>query len=252
MITVVSANLWHDWPRQQRRVRRLESLARIVEREEVDVLLLQEVARSRRGASDAWLAGRLGMGVTYARGSGHALVGFEEGLAVLSRFPLRGSVTRRLDQGRSPLVRRLALAVELATPYGPVLVVSAHLGLLPPGNDRQLAMLRQWVDTLAAEGRTAIIGGDLNAPEGRGGIDRLREGWTDTFREQHPTADATTHASPSGLLRRVRPRRLDYVFVRQPAGPPWRVAAADHLHDPDEPHSDHRAVLARLEPPTDR
>lgn len=248
MITVVSANLWHDWPRQQRRAERLESLCRIVESEAADVLLLQEVTRTRRSATDAWLAQRLDMEVAYARGSGHlGSIGFEEGLAVLSRFPLGGSVIRRLDRGPSALVRRMALAVELATPYGPMVAVSTHLGLLPSGNTRQLLLLADWVDSVAAD-HPAVVGGDLNAPEGRAGIIRLRERWTDTFRDRHPTADATTHAEPTGLLRRVRPRRLDYVFVREPKGQSWQVVAADHVHDADEPHSDHRAVLARLRP----
>ena len=66
-LTVVSANLWHDWPRQQRWPERLEAFAELVEAEEADVILLQEVARTSTLKADVWLAERLGLAMAYAR-----------------------------------------------------------------------------------------------------------------------------------------------------------------------------------------
>jgi endonuclease/exonuclease/phosphatase family metal-dependent hydrolase len=64
----------------------------------------------------------------------------------------------------------------------------------------------------------------------------------------HPLAEGATHAPRSRWRSRRGPRRLDYVFVRQPSAGSWRVLDAAHLSSPSEPHSDHRAVLARIGP----
>ena len=55
-IVVVSANLWHDWPLRRRLHDRLESFARLIESEGVDVVLVQEVARWSGLWTDRWLA----------------------------------------------------------------------------------------------------------------------------------------------------------------------------------------------------
>jgi endonuclease/exonuclease/phosphatase family metal-dependent hydrolase len=68
----------------------------------------------------------------------------------------------------------------------------------------------------------------------------------DTFRHLHPKADGTTHELRwpwGGLLRR---HRLDYIFLR-PGARGWRVLETCHLDAANGPHSDHRAVLTRLE-----
>lgn len=245
-LTVLSVNLWHDWPRHRRHRQRLESVARLVEEEAADLVLLQEVARTRRVAADAWLADRLGLHAVYQRANGDLrTIGFEEGVAVLSRFPLGSGEGRRLSTGRNPFVRRVALAVDVQTPAGPVLAVSAHLGLLAAHNARQVAALRRWVASVSG-GEVAVVGGDFNAPEHRREIVRTRREWLDTFRHRHPTGPAPTHHRRTRWRRRVLARRLDYVFLQQPPSGRWQVTDAHHLDAPGGPHSDHRAVLARL------
>ena len=247
-LSVLSINLWHDWPRHRRWRERLESVARLVEDQGADVVLLQEVARTRRVAADQWLAERLGLHAAYQRANGDiARIGFEEGVAVLSRFPLGPGQGRRLSAGRNPLVRRVALAAHVQAPDGPVLAVSAHLGLLAAHNAGQIAALRAWVASVSG-GEVAVVGGDFNAPEHRREIAHTRHQWTDTFRQRHPAGPAPTHHRRRPWQRQVLARRLDYVFVQQPPGIRWLVTDADHLDAPDGPHSDHRAVLARLRP----
>jgi endonuclease/exonuclease/phosphatase family metal-dependent hydrolase len=247
-LTVLSANLWHDWPRQHRWTERLEAVARLVEAEGVDVLLLQEVARTRSMHSDRWLADRLGMSLAYARANGDAdAIGFEEGLAVLSRFPLGDIHLTQLSSSRNPLVRRVALGAEATTPRGPVLCVSVHLGLRHDPNAAQLRTLRAWVAEVSGD-VLAIVGGDFNAPEDRAEIMQSRTSWMDAFRQAHPDAVTSTHLARTPWGRRRGPRTLDYVFVQQPAIGRWRVTAAGHVDAPGGPHSDHRAVLARLLP----
>lgn len=248
-LTVISANLWHDWPRHTRLRERLESFARLVEDQDTDIVLLQEVIRTPSFRADAWLAERLGLAMAYARANGDSdMIGFEEGPAILSRFPLGDVHLRQLSHGRNPLARRMALAAQVQSPYGPLLVVSVHLGLLPGHNAGQIRRLRAWVSGLSG-GEVAVVGGDFNAPEHRPEIAQTQATWTDSFRRANPQGVAVTHArrrALGGLLR----RRLDYIFVKQPGMAHWLVTESGHLETPVEPHSDHWAVLARLLPPS--
>jgi endonuclease/exonuclease/phosphatase family metal-dependent hydrolase len=247
-LTLVSANLWHDWPRQRRWSERLESVAQLMEAEQVDIALLQEVARTRSLLTDVWLAERLGMSVAYARGNGsRGALGFEEGLVVLSRHPLGAVHVRQLSRSRNPLVRRIALAAQVQTPHGDVLAVSAHLGLLRHESHRQIAALQRWVGDVAGD-RLAVVGGDFNATEEHPGIRSARRTWIDAFRHAHPKAHGGTHVSNRPWRRHLGPRILDYVFLQEPRDRHWLVSAAAHVDAPGGPHSDHRAVLVRIAP----
>jgi endonuclease/exonuclease/phosphatase family metal-dependent hydrolase len=246
---VLSANLWHDWPRHRRLPERLEALARLVEGENVDVVLLQEVARMPSMHADEWLAERLGMSAVYSRANGDAeAIGFEEGLAVLSRYPLSEPRARPLRPSLTAFVRRMALGVEVLSPCGPLTAYSVHLGLLPGVNADQLDHLRLWV-SLGPVGRPAFIGGDFNANEDTPQMRRARGSWMDVFRHLHPHADGTTHELHWPWGAALKRSRLDYLFL-QPGVHRWQVLEARHLTSDSQPHSDHRAVLARLAPQT--
>jgi endonuclease/exonuclease/phosphatase family metal-dependent hydrolase len=241
----MSANLWHDWPRYRGQSERLESFARLVESRQVDVLLLQEVARTPHLRVDEWLAERLDMAFVYSRANGHEdAIGFEEGLGVFSRFPLSTPHLRQLSPGGDSFVRRMALGATLATPCGEVLAVSAHLSLRRKRNAAQVAHLREWVESLA-DSRLAVVGGDFNASEESEQITQTQGVWVDAFRHLHPDAEDATHVVRwpwGGILRQSR---LDYVFFHPGRGD-WKVMEASHLSAASQPHSDHRAVFARL------
>ncbi len=68
--TVLSANLWHDWPRFKDLEKRLEAFAGLAESERVDLILLQEIARTPAFQADEWLAERLNMAYVYSRANG--------------------------------------------------------------------------------------------------------------------------------------------------------------------------------------
>ncbi len=247
VMTVISANLWHDWPRYRDLERRLEAFARLVESERADLVLLQELARTPSLHADAWLARRLGMSYVYSRANGSQKIGFEEGLGIFSRFPLkRLPHVRQVGRTCNPFVRRLAIGVEVDTPCGEIVAFSAHLGLLRKQNAAQLRELRGWVDHVAA-GRSAIIAGDFNAPEHTHQIQHVRSYWQDTFREIHEHGHAATHEIRWPWGGAILSHRLDYIFL-QPGQPQWQVIQVDHVDSPEGPHSDHRAVLARLSP----
>jgi endonuclease/exonuclease/phosphatase family metal-dependent hydrolase/phosphatidylglycerophosphate synthase len=235
---VLSANLWHDWPRRRRAAERLEAFAELVERERVDVVLLQEVMRGSLLHADRWLSERLGMAYAYARANGHrGGIGFEEGVAVFSRFPLSDPRVQPLGVP-GWLVRRLAIAVCIDVGPERFWAVSAHLGMRPWRNAAQVHHLIDWVQELAGE-EISLVGGDFNAPERMPAIGAARRAWRDPFRELHPHADAAT------FERRLLRARLDYLFLRDPARR-WQPTEARLLAAAGGGHSDHRAVLLRF------
>lgn len=249
-LVVVSANLWHDWPRHRRLPERLEAFARLVEQEGAQVVLLQEVARTRDLYADAWLADRLGMAYVYARVNGHEdSLGFEEGLAVLSRFPLIASRNLELRPSIQPFVRRMALGAQLALNEVDLWFVSTHLSLINWFNATQFPQLHRWISSLSANG-PAIIGGDFNAGERSTQIHKARQKWMDPFRMLHPDVDGATHTLRFPCRLGWRRRRLDYIFFHPGEGA-WNVQEARHLTAPLESHSDHLAVLVRMAPQSD-
>ncbi len=243
VMTVLSANLWHDWPRYRRLPERLEAMAGLMEDEGVDLALLQEVARTPKLRADRWLAGRLGMSSAYSRANGHeGEIGFEEGVAILSRYPLRSPRAEQLRPSPVPWVRRMALGAEIDTPSGGLSAFSVHLGLLPRQNAAQLSHLLGWIAS-AARGLAAVIGGDFNAHETTPQMRRARLAWLDVFRHLHPHADGTTHELRWPWGGAPRRRRLDYVFLHA-GNPRWAVLEARVIENVGA--SDHRAVLTRL------
>jgi endonuclease/exonuclease/phosphatase family metal-dependent hydrolase len=247
VFTVLSANLWHDWPRFRGLEKRLESFAQLIEAEKADLILLQEVARIPSLKADEWLAQRLQMAYVYSRANGSTKIGFEEGLGVFSRFPLkRLPFVRHMGRTCNPFVRRLALGVEVDTPCGEIMAFSTHLGLMHKQNAHQLRELHGWVKQITS-GRSAIIAGDFNAPEHTHHIKHIRSFWRDTFREIHQHGHAATHEIRWPWGGAILSHRLDYIFL-QPGQPEWQVVDVQHLQAADKPHSDHHAVLARLSP----
>jgi endonuclease/exonuclease/phosphatase family metal-dependent hydrolase len=244
-IAVISANLCHDWPRYRRIAERLEDFARLVEENGAEIVLLQEVARTPQLLVDQWLAERLNMGYVYSRANGHHRgIGFEEGLAIFSRYPIGQPYLKKLGCSKNPFVRRLALGAQIQTPYGPILAFSVHLGLAPKQNRLQFTHLKDWVAE-AAQDAPALIGGDFNAPETRRHMREARSSWLDIFRAHNPEADGFTHEISLPWGKVMRKARLDYLFLK-PGKEDWRVLDAQHLFPPRRKHSDHRAVYARL------
>jgi endonuclease/exonuclease/phosphatase family metal-dependent hydrolase len=245
-ITILTANLWHDFPRYRSQSARLESFAQLVEEASADILLLQEVSRRPDLHVDDWLSKRLGMAFVYARANGHAEIGFEEGLAVFSRFPLDDARLRLLSPGCNPFVRRLALGATIQTACGPLLAVSVHLALARRKNRQQINDLCTWIEELPGE-MAMVVGGDFNVPEHSPQIAHARSSWTDTFRHLHPYREVVTHEVRWPWGKVWLRHRLDYLFLR-PGCPAWQVLDARLLETPGGAHSDHRSMLAHLAP----
>ena len=248
-ITILSANLWHDWPWHRQMHSRLDAFAKMAESTDADIVLLQEVSRTSKMKVDVWLAERLGMGYTYARANGHEQeIGFEEGLAVFSRFPLETPQWLQLGVSACQMTRRMALGARVKTPCGSLVVFSVHLGIANQANIHQVNHLQKWIGATVQE-QTAVIGGDFNVHEHRSQIRGLQHDWLDVFRYINPTSDGVTHELRWPWGKSLLRRRLDYMFMQR-GGVYWDVLDAQLVgaQRGQGVHSDHRAVLARILP----
>ena len=248
-ITILSANLWHDWPRYRQLQPRLSAFADLAEAQAADIVLLQEVARTSNFKVDEWLADRLSMGYAYVRVNGHEPgIGFEEGLAVFSRFSFEGAHWQQLGTSAFQMSRRMVLGANVKTPCGNLKVFSVHLGISSQANRSQLSHLKAWVSKTAKE-QTSFIGGDFNTHEDRSHIRSLQKEWVDIYRYKNSDRDGTTHELRWPWGKTLRQHRLDYLFMQNGVGR-WDVLDAQHIHAQVKKgnHSDHRAVLARVAP----
>lgn len=245
-IVVLTANLWHDWPRHRRLPERLESFARLVESEGAQVVLLQEVIRNAGLRADEWLAERLGMGFAYTRANGHAgAIGFEEGVAVLSRFPISEPTHLCMQPSNVPFVNRVALGTRLETPCGDIWAFSTHLGILKNMNAAQIAHLHSWV--MATSGSaTAMIGGDFNTAESSPQMGLIRENWVDLYRHLNSPGEDATYELRMPWGGSIWRARLDYLFL-QPGAHPWKITDARHVGGHPHDYSDHQSVVARIQ-----
>ena len=243
-VTILSANLWHDWPRKRRLKERLNCFVELVKDEGVDILLLQELARTREFESDKWLSDQLGMAYIYSRANGNAPgIGFEEGLAIFSRYPIKNHRLAQLSDQSNPFSRRIALGTCIETGAGDILAFSVHLGILGSQNRTQFSRLKDWVEEESGQ-FPAVIGGDFNAREDTSQIRSAQEAWHDSFRALNPINDGFTHEIQWPWGGAIKRSRLDYMFLRGGKSS-WRVDDARHICALDCSLSDHKPVLIK-------
>ncbi|ONH33828.1 endonuclease/exonuclease/phosphatase family protein [Pseudofrankia asymbiotica] len=166
------------------------------------------------------------------------------GIALVSRFPVRGwrVVTLGRAPVRSPIAvpgpdgrprlilladePRVAIVARLATPAGPLTVVSTHLSFVPGWNAAQLRRLARALrhDTTREIGEATVILGDLNLP---GPLPRMLTGWR------------RLAAAPTYPVHAPRVQ-FDHVLARGIV-PPVAAVRAERTAV-----SDHRALLVDL------
>jgi endonuclease/exonuclease/phosphatase family metal-dependent hydrolase len=139
------------------------------------------------------------------------------GVGLVSRWPVRAwhVVRLRAAKVRAPVAvpggrgrfillpdePRVALAAEVDTRFGPLLVATTHLSFVPGWN---VVQLRRVARALAAFGLPCVLLGDLNMP---GGVPAASTGWralarVKTFPGTRPSMQID-HALGHGLLPRV-------------------------------------------------
>ncbi|MGB9673685.1 MAG: endonuclease/exonuclease/phosphatase family protein [Anaerolineales bacterium] len=242
-ITILSANLKHTWPKRDFPIARLKNFVSLISQKQADILLLQEVMRTEDTQVNQWLADQLNMNMVYSRTNGDRFsIRFEEGLAILSRFPVLKTEQLFLKSAFHPFVRRQALAAYLATPCGEILAISTHLSITPWQNRLQLQRIQTWIE---GKSKSAVLGGDFNAMEHTQRIARLQNKWIDTLRQLHPHIPSLfTHKLKLPFGKEIN-QRLDYIFLIQ-GKPQWKIleSGIELAHQ----FSDHLAVWTKLAP----
>jgi len=230
-----------------------------------DVLGLQEASAGRgRGDVALRLARALGYHHTSAPANPRPFGGervhrllawvlnFREGLAIVSRFPIRDPRIHDLPRctGQVPELRRL-LSTTLETPWGPAHVSTTHT--------RGEACQTGAVAALVARGRQGLPGvltGDLNAVEGSPALQPLTagSGFVDAFRAANPGQPGPTVWQRLSAREPTVQRRVDYIFLLPGAGFPGEVVSSRVVLDRPRTlsdgrslwPSDHYGVLAEL------
>lgn len=181
---------------------------------------------------------------------------YQEGLAIVSRWPFLSVRTRRLPPGiETPPDSRVVLYTKIESPVGPIHAVNLHL----PWRDEELSMrlvhMGLVMDELfrsqaLAPGSRTLIAGDLNGIENEPAVRLARKRLQDTFRTYRPDEPGYTWTQQNPLTygwNHMPDRRLDYLFCSRDAKVHHSEVVFD---DRDEPAaSDHFGVLSDIEWP---
>jgi endonuclease/exonuclease/phosphatase family metal-dependent hydrolase len=217
----------------------LERVADVVKSSGADLVLLQEVDKHTKRSGDVdqpavlsrltGLAAAFGKTLDYQDG--------DYGIAVLSRWPIHGDTLVRLrvepPQDRSGRYEpRGALRLTIASPWGPLAVVTTHIDA--SGDDRwrrqEVPTLLAVADSIKKRGTMLLFGGDMNstpesAVQGMVRAAGLRDAWTECGRGQELTYPAD-----------VPVKRIDYLYLSG-------QSRCDEARVLDTQASDHRPVL---------
>jgi endonuclease/exonuclease/phosphatase family metal-dependent hydrolase len=244
----------------------LEERLRLAVRElralDADVVGLQEASTGRhRGNVAARLADALGYhhvqapAATRPFGSEHmrravaSMLGFSEGPALLSRFPIVRWGARELPRCGRPFDVRVLIFAELETSVGRVVAFSTHLS----GSECHARALAELVRATAGP-LPALVMGDFNATDTAQAIRFLTRsaGFVDAFRLANPATPGFTAGQDVAVSRPTATQRIDYVFLVPGARARARVNGSRVVHgEPSEAGparwaSDHYPVLAEV------
>ena len=185
----------------------MEELTRIIQRQQPDIVALQEISRGWviDGAFDmlTWLSQELDMPFVWGPSADSVW-----GNAILSRYPISWSDNIAMPNNDMLLLKRSMTIANIDIGAGESLwILATHLHHIE--NEPQIrnvqvkAILEQW-----DERQSAVILGDLNATPGDGEINLLREsGLLDAFKESGNTQKGYTYPSYAPI------ERIDYIWI---------------------------------------
>ena len=217
IIRIISLNMLHGRPDFEYLPQRLALIATEIQRLDPDIVLLQEVPWTlKMGNGAEYLAEQTGMNYAYYRANGNKwAIFFEEGEAILSRYPLTHLSFTELKPKADFFEHRVVLHATAITPAGELDLFVTHL---TDGeetvNQAQLDSLRAFVENTATT--SAVIAGDFNAREDEVHMVSLVEEWIDGFRLLHPEEPGYT-SSVDDLRagsEEALEKRIDYIFIR--------------------------------------
>lgn len=225
-LRIATLNIWQKFgPWEERMPRLVEGLASL----SADVVGLQEVRVDDEMDQGALLA--KSANYNYVFGTGYDDDNGVTGNAILSRFPVLHSHTERLPAANRPQGRCLVFAA-LETPLGRLPFFTTHLNWeLDDGESREIQVraIAELVPTLSKGcDLPAVLTGDFNADPDSDEMRYLR-GLTSALGPRVYYADAWVYGgdgtfgatysktNPFGAVFREPERRIDYVYVREPA-----------------------------------
>lgn len=213
----------------------LPRIADVIKAAKPDLVALQEVDRNttRTGKVDqaAELAKLTGLNVEF--GKAIDLQGGAYGLAILSRFPLKGAKTHPLP-GKEKQEARIVMQATVE-PGGTPALTFLNTHLQHDDNETREKQVAKIDELFGTTEGAFVLTGDLNAAPGSAPIKALTKNWT-----------FATEPGGKGLLTipsDVPRQQIDYVLFR-PAGT-FKVVEVKVIEE--KVASDHRPVLAVLE-----
>ncbi|HEU5406297.1 MAG TPA: endonuclease/exonuclease/phosphatase family protein [Nitrospira sp.] len=271
-LRVLTYNLLHDGPSSgffengTHLEERLDMTIQELRRLQPDIIAFQEASDSRRhGNVPQRIADALGYHMVFAPaterifGIGRldrliiSILGFKEGPAILSRYPIVDSEVYDLPRCRYRLDPRILLRAEIDIPDGPVQVFSAHTS---KGDECQLQRVGELFQAHRGTGQ-AILMGDLNTGEQSSVLAGWQEpGFIDVFRLANPGVSGGTVWQDIHVERSTADRRVDFIFLlggRKIEGPIVHSSRLAFDHPGRLPNgaalwpSDHRGVLEDIE-----
>ncbi len=215
-LRVMSLNMLHGFPRFDHLQDRLELIAQEIRGHDPDIVCLQEVPWTPRlGSAAQYLAQRLGLNHVYLRANGNRwAILFEEGEAILSRYPLVDVALLELQPRAGLFEHRVVLAATANTSWGQVRVFVTHL----TNGDQEVnrAQAESLVRFVASpEQGISIIAGDFNATEESPQIKAITAQAVDSYRAVHPDDPGFTCCIDDLASRWAESleERIDYVFL---------------------------------------
>jgi len=195
--TVMTYNIQAGFSRDN--VFDLEQTARTIEKNNPQIVILQEVGRGwlvLSGIDEVlWLSQRLDMPFYFGAASDDGLWGN----AILTRAPVSEETVRKFTSSEN--LKRSAIRVAIETESGPLWTIATHLDNPEDASEVRMEQVEQLLDFW--DGRTpAIIAGDFNAPPDSDAIERMRAAGFDDASDL--IGDATTSEDE---------RRIDYIFT---------------------------------------
>ena len=233
-LRILSLNMLHGFPNFEDLSLRLEIISSEIRRLDIDVVLLQEVPWTRSTGNAARdLAQELGFNYLYYRANGNRrLIFFEEGEAILSRFPLKNPRFSVMQPRIGFFESRVILMATADTPGGDVDFLVTHLtDKDPQANRGQVASLRSFVDKYIEN--VVVISGDFNATDDSLQVTGLARDWMDVFKNVYLSDPGLTccidnlSSGPEESLE----KRIDYIFLVRKTGENGKIGSAEYVFD---------------------
>ena len=272
-LRILTYNLLHDGPwsgffeNGTHLEERLDMTLQELRRLQPDVIALQEASVSRtHGDVPRRIADALDYHMVFTSATERIfgiglldrliiwVLGFKEGPAILSRYPIIASEVYDLPRCRYRLDPRILLRVEIDIPDGPVQVFSAHTS---KGDECQLQRVGEVFQAYRGTGQ-AFLMGDLNTGEQSSVLTGWQKepGFTDVFRVANPGVSGGTVWQDIHVERSTADRRVDFIFLLDGRNNRRPIVRSSRLVF-DRPGllpsgaalwpSDHRGVLADIE-----